>query len=126
MILLDTWTWIEVFRGTKLGEKAIEIITKEPIVYTSMISIAEIAQWAKRNNLDSDTILNRLDGKTSFIEVNYEILKRSGERHAELRQTQKTIGMIDSIVYTSALIHGMTVLTGDSDFEGLPCVEILK
>jgi len=126
MILVDTWTWIEILRGTKTSEKALEILKQEACVYTSIISIAEISRWAKVNGLDVDHIIEKISDRTNYLELELFILKISGEKHVELRKIKKTIGIIDVIIYTSALVHGMNVLTGDSDFEGLQGVIFLK
>ena len=59
MILLDTWAWVEYFKGTKNGEKIANIIKTEQ-TYTSAISIAELSKWFYNNNTNIEIAINQL------------------------------------------------------------------
>ncbi len=87
----------------------------------------------------------------NLIELHYYILRTFGEREAELALTQalkntanfdeqvitaankfrfrnksKELSTADCIGYAYALKNGLTFLTGDKEFEGLPCVEFVR
>ena len=49
-MLIDTYAWIEFFRGTDSGMEAREVLRAERC-FTSVVSIAEIAEWCLKNNL---------------------------------------------------------------------------
>ena len=125
MLLADTWAWVELFRGTEKGAKVRELLKQHATVYTSMVSVAEISQWADKYNLRSESIFSELDKLTAYLEVDFHLLKTAGKKYNELRKQKKDIGMIDVIIYTTALAHGITLLTGDTDFKGLPGVQML-
>ncbi len=59
------------------------------------------------------------------IELEESLLKEAGKNYADIRKISKDIGMIDVIIYTTAQMHQLTLLTGDPDFSKLPNVKIL-
>ena len=122
MILLDTWAWVEYFKGTKNGEKIANIIKTEQ-TYTSAISIAELSKWFYDNNADIEIAINQLKENSIILELNDNILIEAGRLHSQLRKTRKKIGIIDTIIYATSLIKSLEVLTNDSDFLGLPNVK---
>jgi len=125
MMLVDTWAWIELFRSSEKGKQIRKIIEKEPVNYTSMISIAEISKWAEKNKVDKEKIFKELRKSTTYLELSFGVLSTAGTEYGGIRKISKNIGLIDVIIYTSALIHDLKLLTGDPDFEGLPNVEFI-
>ncbi len=124
MILLDTWAWIEYFNGTSKGSKVKETIEKTQ-VYTSIISLAEISKWVYKNEGNLGPIIKQINVNSIVIDLEEEILIESGRRYNQIRKSKKEIGLIDVIIYTTANIHSLKLLTGDPDFEGLEGVEML-
>ncbi len=121
MILLDTWAWIEYF---KKNHSVKQIIDSEEC-YTSAISISEISKWALQNAQEVDFLINAVKKNSSIIELEESILKEAGKNYFKMRKISKNIGMIDVIIYTSAQLHGLQLLTGDPDFKNLPGVKML-
>ncbi len=124
MILLDTSAWIEFFNGSTTGEKVKQLLSSETS-YTSAISIAEVAKWAKQNGKDVDTYNEALKINSQIIPLEEYILKEAGMAYLELRKISEDIGMIDVIIYTTAQFHGLELITQDSDFKNLPGVKML-
>ncbi len=121
MILLDTWAWIEYFKKDYLVKQIID----SHECYTSAISIAEISKWALQNSHDADFLINAVKKNSIIIELEENILKEAGKNYVKMRKISKYIGMIDVIIYATAQLHKLQVLTGDPDFKNLPGIKIL-
>lgn len=124
MTLLDTWAWIEYFNGTDKGLKVKETIEKTQ-VYTSVISLAELSKWVHKNEGNLEPIIKQVKVNSILLDLEEDVLIESGRKYKEIRKLKKDIGLIDVLIYMTANIHGLKVLTGDPDFEGLEGVEIL-
>ena len=124
MILLDTWAWIEYFKGSEKGNKIKSIIENRQI-YTSAISIAEISKWFCQNKEDIKIGIQQLKENSIIIDLEEPILIESGRQYVELRKIKKDIGLIDVIIYTTAILHDLNVITNDNDFKGLPKVDFI-
>lgn len=125
MRLLDTSAWVEYFRGTEKGA-VVRTILAGGIAYTSAITLAEITKWLSENNLDSTIPLRQIKINSVIIPLEESILIESGRRYVLLRRVRPKIGLIDVIIYVSAHLHALMLVTGDSDFKGLPNVEMLQ
>ncbi len=125
MKLLDTWVWIEYFKGSKEGARVKSIMEKST-VYTSAISLAEISKWVCQNNGDLDFAVKQIKTNSIIIDLEEIVLLEAGKNYVEVRKIKNAMGLIDIIIYTCADIHSLTVVTGDPDFEGLPNVEMIK
>lgn len=125
MKLLDTSAWVEFFKGSPLGREVKGIIAGEQ-VYTSAITLAEITRWVFDNNGDVRFALQQIHENSIIIPVEEPILVESGLRYTALRNRNKKMGLIDVIIYITALLHGLELLTTDHDFKGLPFVILLN
>ncbi|MDO8642572.1 MAG: PIN domain-containing protein [Candidatus Woesearchaeota archaeon] len=125
MKLFDTSVWIEFFKGSPSGEQVKLILQKEQ-VYTSTITLAEISRWAHDNSGDIHQIVRHIKKNSVLIPLEEPILIECGKQYTSLRKIKPKMGMIDMLIYFSALFHGLDVLTTDSDFKGLPSVEMLQ
>ena len=112
MKLFDTWAWIAYFKGGTRGAKARAILENEEVC-TSLISLAEISKWAAENGSDFGPFLKDIKQGSILLPLEEGTLIGSGQKYLELRKKKKTIGMIDTIIYTTACIHGLKVVTGD-------------
>ena len=124
MKLLDSSAWVEYFKGTATGSN-IKTILEEGAA-TSAISLAEIAKWAQENGADVTQVITQMKKNAIVISLEEPILIESGKQYVRLRKIQKSIGMIDVIIYITALIHGLQLITTDNDFRGLPETEFLR
>lgn len=124
MRLIDTSAWVEYFKGTPKGKK-VKAMIAEGETYTSAITLAEITKWFNENNLPVEIALHQIKTNSILIPVEEEILIESGKLYTHLRKRKPKIGLIDVIIYSSALLHDLTLITKDSDFSGLPKVEMI-
>jgi len=115
--LVDSWAWIEYFKGTEAGKKAKRVIEDlEEVVIISTINLAEVYYW----------ILQFYDEKTA--EEKRKVMKRRSfvcdvdeeiAVDAAKIKREKKWGLGDAIVYATAIRENAKVLTGDPDFKEL-------
>lgn len=123
-MLLDTSALIEHYRGTEKGIH-IKKLALGRNIFINPLSIAEFVQWADKFHVSAPAGLELL---LSFqhIELSIALLGQAGINYNLLRPFKKKISLIDSIIYTSALMHDLELITTDSDFEGLPGVVLIR
>ncbi len=123
-MLLDTSAWIEFFLGTEKGKKAEGILNSEPS-FTALVSVAEIVVWCLRNQQNVSGMLQKVATLTRILPVTVAIAVNAAQVTVERKKTVKRWGLLDGFIYTTALMYGLTVLTTDHYFAGLPSVEML-
>jgi len=125
--VIDTYAWIEYFNGTKLGEKVKVIIeNSENIIYTNIITIAELSSTYTRNlvnfSKEKEVILNL----SKIFNIDFKFAEEAGILHAETKKKNKHIGMADIFILLTAKKVSGKVVTGDEDFRGMKEVLMLK
>ncbi len=123
-MLLDTSAWIEYFIGSSKGARVKAILEKEDC-YTSIVTLAEITNWALKNNKDTLYLINTVKELSNVIALDEDITVLAGRLNFERKKIIKKWGMLDSFVLASGTIYGFNILTKDSDFRDLQEVEIL-
>lgn len=116
-VLVDSWAWIEYFKGSEAGGRAREII--EDPSETIVLSTINIAEVYRRILEDYDETKAEEKGEVmkdrSFVQpVDEDIAVVSAKIKFERRW-----GLGDSIIYATAKRENAKVLTGDPHFEGL-------
>ena len=130
-MLLDTSAWVEYFEATKMGERISVLMLSSRAIYSCPLTIAEISSWCYKNKKEPATLLRKIKELSIIVELTEDALSKSGKTHSELRKDDQSdkgkskISLIDCIIYETARIHGLKLLTKDKDFEGLPDVEML-
>lgn len=116
-MLLDTYAWIEYFRGTKKGIE-VKAILHSKQCYTSAMSLAEISEWIEKENANRQEKLNGMKSLSTLIFPDSQVLESAGIIKVQKRKTAKGFGMIDAIILATAKLHGLQVITGDQHFNG--------
>ncbi len=124
-MLFDTSSWIEYFEGTHKGNKIKSILETRTVIYSPIIIIAEISVWASRNGKNPSMYIDFIKKSSKILELNENALDVSGRFYWDRRKNKTKINLIDCIIYTTARLHGLVLLTKDMDFQGLPDVQIL-
>jgi predicted nucleic acid-binding protein len=124
MFLLDTYAWIEYFIGSAKG-KTVEEILLDKECYTSILSLSEIVLWSLKNGKDPAEFLETVEKTSSVLNIDNAIAEMGGRLNFQHRKTIKDWGMIDSLIYSTALAYSLTVVTGDSHFTNLQSVKML-
>ena len=122
--VIDTSAWIEYFRGTVEGKKALPIIESSNSV-TPTIVLAEMrkkfVEWGRQ---DFETVSNFIDQHSNVVELD----KATAILAGEIRATTNVqgIGLVDCILLAVSRTLGCKVLTNDSDFSTMPEAAYLK
>jgi predicted nucleic acid-binding protein len=125
--VVDTYAWIEIFIGSKNGEKAKEILQKSDEIYTPDIVIAEIARKYLREGVKEQTIFERLtaiEETSDIIPIDKNIAVESAKCYLELLEKAKTDGLkqpslFDAIVLATARTFNAKLVTGDEHFKNI-------
>ena len=115
MVVYDTYAWVEYFLGTSKGLKVRELLREEG-GHTPSIVLAEISRKYLREEVSAE-----------IVDITVEIALKAGEVYPELLQHSKKVrarapSLADAIVYSTALLLGEDLVTGDKLFEKLPHV----
>ncbi len=124
-MFLDTWSWVEFFRGTEKGAIVRDMIDGKKLC-TSILTLAEIANWCARNGLDRIGYIKEITETATIINLDEHRATEAGSRLVEWRKIANEMGLIDALIYTQAVCAGMPLLTGDPHFKKLANVEFVE
>lgn len=116
---IDSYAWVEYFRGTKIGKKAMKYIESRDAA-TATITIAELKEkYLKQNWGFFDEDLAFITTNTLVVPLDRAISISAGEINYQMKKKVKDWGMSDSIVLATAKISSAKVVTGDEHFKGV-------
>ena len=121
--MIDSWAWIEYFKGGRAGEEAKKVIEdSEERAVISAINIAEVYGWILRfyDEKVAEEKKTAMRERAFVCDVDYEIAVEA----AKIRH-QKKWGLGDAIVYATAKRAGATIVTGDPHFRNSEQVTFL-
>ena len=126
-MLFDSYAWVEFFQKSEEGVRVKEILEDLGSVgcFTSIVSLSEITEWCLKNNRDFDKRIEIIMKLSTILNLNEEIVKLAGKINFENKRKINNWGMLDSLIYATASIYGLKVLTGDEHFRDLDNVEML-
>jgi predicted nucleic acid-binding protein len=118
--VIDSYAWVEYFRGTPSGERARPYIESDRSA-TSALTLAELREKYLREGWrsyreDSEFI----GGKTFVAPLDRQAAELAGELNHERKKEVAGWGMADSVVLATAKMASARVVTGDKHFKGLP------
>ena len=127
--MYDTYAWVEYFLGTDKGLK-VRALLREEGGYTPSIVLAEISRKYLREGVSPEIVGKRLlfiEAMTEIVDITVELALKAGETYLELLQHSKRVkgrtpNLADAIVYSTALLLGEDLVTGDRLFRNLPHV----
>lgn len=124
MYVIDTYAWIEYFRGSELGKEVKPIIDNGGNI-TPTIVLAEMkkrfVEW-KRDDFEEK--LGFIKSKTEILPLDEETAILSGEIRATIGI--ESMGLVDCILLAVARTYGAKVLTSDEHFRHLEEAEFLE
>ncbi|MBI5060922.1 MAG: PIN domain-containing protein [Candidatus Aenigmarchaeota archaeon] len=123
-MMLDTYAWIEHFKGNEKGKVVDGFIINEDC-YTSILSLAEIAEWCLKNRLEAEYYINVVKKLSKILDLDEGIALFGAKLSFEHKKIIRDWGIIDSIIYATARIYNQKILTGDKHFETLEEVVLL-
>jgi len=121
-VLIDSWAWIEYWKGGELAKQAARYIEGDEESVVSTINIAEVYFWVARY-YDEDAAEEKLatvEKRCHVIAVEKEIAINAGR----IRISDK-LALADSLILATARHAGGKVVSGDSDLKHLDDVIFL-
>ena len=114
-VLVDSWAWIEYFKGSESGKKPKEIIESNEQLLIATINLSEIYRFLLDNKPhDADKLIKFVIGSSFAIPLEVSTALKA----AKIKKIFK-IGLADAIVVATAEENNATILTGDPDFKNL-------
>ncbi len=121
-VLIDSWAWIEYFRGTEMGEKTVPLIEGGDEIVVSALNIAEVyhAVLRKKGKDTAERHREAMQRRCRVVNVDADIAARGAEIKLEKRW-----GLADAIILATAEREDAKIITGDPHFKGLQNVEYI-
>ncbi len=121
--MVDSWAWIEYFRGSAAGSKVRRILEEsEEEVVVSTINLAEVYLWVLK-------FYGKKTAKEKLAAIEQRSFVREVDRAIAIEAAQikheRGWGLADAIVYATAVREKARILTGNPDFRGLDNVEFI-
>jgi predicted nucleic acid-binding protein len=118
MLLVDSSTWIDFFNGKATPETLYlrDQADRSRIVIGDLI-LCEVLQGF-RSDRDYEEARALLAGFRSFDLIGQDIALQAARNYRALRKRGITVRKtIDVLIATSCIVHGMTLLHSDRDFD---------
>jgi predicted nucleic acid-binding protein len=124
--VVDSYAWIEYFRGSEAGKRARGFIEGGKAA-TATITVAELREKYTREGwpyFDEDLLF--IMSLTAIVNLTKDIAVTAGEINAAMKAKVKGWGMADSITLATAQVAKAKVVTGDKHFKGLKQAILIK
>ncbi len=127
-IVIDTYAWIEYFRGSDKGKVVKEYLLGSMETYTPSIVLAELARKYFQENMPESTVRERLSvvaETTTIVGIDEELALEAGKiymelvKHAEKQGLKQKPSLNDAIILATARKLRARVITGDKHFKNL-------
>lgn len=116
--LIESSAWVEYLGGSDRGKKISSIIETETIA-TSIISIAELADKAEREQQSLGIILQFIQSKAAILPITVNVALRAAQLKKKLREQHPKFGLVDGIHLATSVEHHTILVTADHDFRGV-------
>lgn len=119
-VVIDTYAWIEYFKGSAEGVQAKKYIEGSAECCTPSVVIAELSDKYRREGIGEWDVRNRfMQLKTKILLLDATVADKAGELKQELKKTFKDAGLADAIVWAHAQRIGGRIVTGDKHLRNL-------
>jgi predicted nucleic acid-binding protein len=115
-IIIDTFAWLEILKGSERGAHALEIIEKSAPCSISVLTLYELRYRVEqlKNKQSAEAFLATITANVEVILVDERVAVLAGE----LKLGHPHMGAVDCVILATGRLHGMKVLTGDTHFNG--------
>lgn len=120
-ILVDTWAWIEMMKGSRQGEYVRTVILNNPNLFISILTIYELRYRIEqlKDSESAISIINKITEQVEIIPVDTRIAMLGGIIKLGQCQGKTKMGAVDCMILATARLHGLKILSGDKHFNGL-------
>lgn len=122
-VLIDSWAWIEYWKGSKHASGAARYIESDEEAYVSTVNLIEIYSWFARSYGE-----NVAKGRIETVEKRTYIvpLEKDISIEAARLKLKYKLGIADSVVLATARHINGKVITGDPDFNNIEDVVLIN
>ena len=125
--IMDTYGWIEYFRGTKQGLTVKKIVDeKKNKIITIDSSLAEIKLHCLRTGYDFNYAMNLIKANSIIFPVMIDTWLRASAIKFEMMKKRQDFGLMDAILLAKQYEIGSKLVTGDPHFKGLKNIIFLE
>lgn len=121
MILVDSSGWIEYLADRPLADRFAPYLEGREPLLVSAVAVHEVYRVIRRDLSEE----RALEAVTALRRATVAPVDESLALEAADVSLAHGLAMADAIVYATARRHGATLVTGDTDFEGLPDAIVL-
>jgi predicted nucleic acid-binding protein len=125
-IVVDSWAWLELFRGSDSGRVVEKEISTAGDVFTTAVSLAEVISAISRRNKPVSEAELVIRSNSKIQVPSGEDAVETGLLHAQIKGKVPNFSLADAFALQCARSNGAKVLTGDPDFRGLKEAEFLE
>lgn len=115
-VLIDSWAWIEYWKGGRFAKEAAAYIEGDEESMVSAINLAEVHIWIARfyDDVTADAKVSTIERRCHVVAVDRDIAIEA----AKIKRKEK-LGLADSLILATARKIGGKVVTGDPDMKGV-------
>ncbi len=130
--VIDTYAWIEYFRGSPEGIVAKGYIeSRETATPTIVIlelrkNLVRKIKEGKETRKGAEEKMDYVRSASTIIDLGYASSIKAAETDLEMKQKVKNWGVADAIVLSAARELNAKVVTGDEHFRGLRDAVMIK
>jgi predicted nucleic acid-binding protein len=120
-ILIDSFAWLEILKGTARGRHALEIIRSSEKRFTSVLNLYEL-RYRIEQLRDAGTameFLTAIQAQCGIVPVDETIALAAGE----VKIRHSALGAVDCLLLATATVHHLHLVTGDHHFKGMEGVQ---
>ena len=125
-IVLDTWAWWEILRGSSRGAKLQRsyLEPKGTRVFTSSITLGEVSakMVSEGQRGDIPLVIASIRRESEIVDVTPEIAVSAGVLRQDLRKADSQASLADAIVLSTARDLDAILISADPAFVGQPDV----
>jgi predicted nucleic acid-binding protein len=122
MRVIDTSIWIEIYRGTALGQKHLALLNAPDEIIVPTVVQYEIFKWLSRErSSDEANLAITFTGECIVQELTTELALVAAELAAEHK-----LHTTDALIFATARHHEAMLLTCDAHFKDLLGVEYVE
>ncbi len=128
-VLIDTYAWVEYFRGTEEGKLAREFIESDRQVMTPTIALAELSDKYRRSgkrDVWEGERRHMVEVLSAIVPLSPDSADEAGAIKTEMRREKPDFPLADGMILAIARERGAKVLTGDRHIRDLPEAISLK
>jgi len=117
-ILVDTFAWLEMMKGSKKGANARSVVRDTREIFISVLTLYELQYRLAEITSDKDAaaIIQRISSQAEIIPVDHQIAIHGGQIKLRQRKLKTAMGAVDCLILATAQIYNLKVLTGDPHF----------